>query len=109
MRRSFVLAQEIRHQVDAIDVARCLNARQGASARKNIQGDDGMIVSLARGQLARPGDEQRHTNAAFERLSLVASQGPVDARVVRQERRETGAAIVADEDDERVLIGPGLL
>src|SRR6516162_10975976 len=109
MRRGLVLAPEVWHQVDTVDVVGRLRAGQGANGRQDVERNDGRVVGLASGELAGPGDEERHADAAFERLALVAPQRPVDGRIVREERRQPGAAVIADENDERILVRAGFL
>src|SRR6516164_2243430 len=109
MRRGLVLAPGVWHQVDTVDVVWRLRAGQGAGGRQDVERNDGRVVGLAGGELAGPGDEKRHADAAFERLAFVATQWPVDCRIVREERRQPRPAVIADENDERVLVGAGFL
>ena len=49
---------------------------------------------------------RRDADAAFDRLALVAAQGSVDAGVVGEEGFAARAAVVAEEEDQGVLVLP---
>ena len=66
-----------------------------------------MVVRLAGRELAGPGGEEGHADAAFKRLTLVAAERGVYAGVVGEVGFTPGTAVVADEEDEGVLVGAG--
>src|SRR5262249_46765768 len=56
------------------------------------------------GYFARPRHEEGYADAAFERLAFVPAQRPVDAGVVGEEGLAARTAVVAEEEDQRVLV-----
>lgn len=94
---------EDRHEVDAVELPtrRRLHTREREEGRGQVHGDGGLLRHLARRQMTGPAHEAIHTDAAFPKRSLVV-----------EKRRVVGVtlpAIVAAEDDERIVRDPLLL
>ena len=88
----------MRQQVHAVELRVLgLDARGGQRRRLEVELDHRLVVGLAGGKRALPLHQVRHADAAFPGLGLVAAEKAVARAIDRR------AAVVADEEDQRVL------
>ena len=83
-----------------------VHACDGQSRGRGVELDHGWIEHTGL-QAAGPGDEERHADAAFERGALGTAKRMV-ARSVHRRAGHGGAAVVADEENEGVLLEAGV-
>ena len=109
VRCGFFLPLEVGQQVHALDLPIGLGSDGGGSQRggQDVELDDGLVVDGACRDDAGPGGEEGDADAALERGAFGAAQGFVD-RAVEGGARHGGAAVVAEEEDEGVLVEAGI-
>ena len=103
----FILALQVRNQIHTFDDIRLLGASEGTGGREEVQGRDRMIVRRTGGEFAWPGGEERNADAALKGLAFVAAERGVHAGVIGEVGLMSRATVVADEQDEGILVGAG--
>ena len=97
VRRVLPLAGQKGNQIHAVDV-RHVGAGQGERSGAEVEGHHRLVIHRAGLDDARPLEELRHADAAFESLALGTAQRGVAGTVDRV--ASGGSAVVVVEDDE---------
>ena len=101
MRRAGILSDDEGREIRAVEFRGFRQTRGGHGRGGDVEADDGLIVDLAGGKAGGPGGQERRADTAFAQHAFLADERRVERAVPGLAK---GCAVVADEDDERVLI-----
>ena len=99
---------EVGEEVDAVEfpVGVDLGFCGGECGGQEVELDDGLVVDLAGGEFAFPVEDEGDVDTAFEGGSFGASEWLI-GRPVDGGSAHGGAAVIADEEDEGVIVEVG--
>jgi len=105
MRRLGPLVREVRHQVHTIELPLRPDraARRDQRRRQDVELEDRLAIALAGRDLPLPLDAERHPDAPLQGRPL-----PTPQRIVQRGVLPGRAAVVGQEEDQRVLLLTGL-
>ena len=106
MWRTGVLSGGEGREIRTVEFRGFRQARGGHGRGGDVEAANGLIVDFAGGKASGPGGHERRADTAFAQHAFLADERRVERAIPGFAE---GCAVVADEDDERILILTGRL